>query len=218
MIYISLYVSVLTLAVLTIERVLAVKRPLYYNRLEYKKKYFICFSMWIVTGVGITLHHIAVNNHEEEYIKTPLLILLTAFFVCSSYFVILRTLKKRRLQLRSNMNTNTSDTNVFNVSEKRFLSFCIKSCIIFLVCWLPLASYGIALSGGFITTWKYKDYFDFITHIIAFWNSVASPIMFLHHNWKLNRTAPSSSSTNETTTSVWSGYQSKQWITTGLAK
>jgi len=199
MIYISLYVSVLTLAVLTIERVLAVKKPIFYKMLEYKKKFYISVSMWFITVFAITVHHITVNDNEKESIKTPLLILFIAFFICCSYLIILRTLKIRAQQ--RNMGTTTTDVTLttFNQAEKRFLRFCIKSFIIFLVCWLPLAAYGVALAGGFITTWKYKDYFDFVTHIIAFWNSVASPIMFLHHNWKMTRRVGLSRTSNNGT-------------------
>ena len=193
MIYISLYVSVLTLAALTIERMLAVKMPMQYNMMDYKKKYFVCLSMWVITIVGITLHSAMVNDHQKEYFKTPVIILVTALLIFVSYVVILRTLKRRALRNKiQNDGIGEDDKkhkSTFNKAEKRFLSFCIKSFIIFVVCWLPLAVYGIALAGGFITTWKYKDYFDYITHIIAFWNSVASPIMFLHHNRGVARKA-----------------------------
>ncbi|XP_066910714.1 neuropeptide FF receptor 1-like [Clytia hemisphaerica] len=186
MVYISLYVSVLTLAALTVERVLAVKKPMYYNMLEWSKKCIICVAIWALTVLAIILHNIAVNDHEKEYIKTPLVIFITAFLITISYAVILRTLKRRTLRNAQQNDTagaqDETKKKTFNKAEKRFLNFCIKSFIIFVVCWMPLAAYGVCYAGGFITYWKYKDLFDFVTHIIAFWNSNASPIMFLHHN------------------------------------
>ena len=190
MIYISLYVSVLTLAALTIERVLAVKKPIYYNMIEYRKKCVVCFAMWIITILAIVLHNATVNDHEKEYIKTPIVILSTAFLITASFIVIFKTLKSRSFRNQEKNNetgSSKSKHQSFNKAEKQFLRFCVKSFVIFLVSWLPLAIYGIALAGGFITDWKYKDLFDFITHIIAFWNSNASPIMFIHHNRRLFR-------------------------------
>lgn len=214
MIYISLYVSVFTLAALTLERVLAVKKPIYYNMIEYRKKCMICISMWLITIVAIVLHNATVNDHEKEYIKTPLVILVTAFLITVSYYVIFKTLKRRALRnLEPNDNeagtTSTASKNKqFNKAEKQFLRFCFKSFTIFLVCWLPLAAYGIALAGGLITDWKYKDLFDFITHIIAFWNSNASPIMFIHHNRRLFRRV-SSNDTTPTSTKLTSVSNAK---------
>jgi 7 transmembrane receptor (rhodopsin family). len=181
MVYVSLYVSVLSLAALTVERYLAVKKPMYYNMLEIHKKYIICVLMWLVTILATIVHNLTVNDFEKEYIKTPLVILISAILIAAVYVVILRTLKRRKSRSTA-LAEGVNQKKTMTKAEKRFLSFCIKSFIIFVVCWLPLAAYGIALAGGFITTWKYKDYFDFITHIIAFWNSNASPIMFLHHN------------------------------------
>lgn len=211
MIYISLYVSVFTLAALTLERVLAVKKPIYYNMIEYRKKCMICIAMWLVTIVAIVLHNATVNDHEKEYIKTPLVILVTAFLITISYYIIFNTLKQRSLRnMEQNENNETGTTSTtsknkqsFNKTEKQFLRFCFKSFAIFLVCWLPLAAYGIALAGGLITNWKYKDLFDFITHIIAFWNSNASPIMFIHHNRRLFRRV-GANNTASTSTAVTS--------------
>jgi len=194
LIYVSLYVSLLTLAMLTIERILAVKKPIFYKLLKYKRKIYINILIWLITIFAIIVHH-TINDAEKESIITTLLILVTALFMCGSYFVILRVLKQRAQQRSTN--TNTTDMELaINENEKRLLRFCIKSFIIFLVFWLPLATYGIVLAGGFITKWKYKEHFDFVTHIIAFWNSVASPILFLHHNWKLTRSIRSTRASN----------------------
>ena len=208
MIYISLYVSVLTLASLTIERLLAVKKPIFYNMLEFNKKCIICVAIWVVTVFVIFIHNATVNDHEKEYVKTPLVIFTTSLLITVSYVVVFKTLKKRASRNRRQpinpegnpTTTKTTKTNSsFNKSEKQFLLFCFKSFVIFLICWLPLAAYGIALAGGFITDWKYKDILDFMTHIVAFWNSNASAIMFIHHNRRLFRRV---STANQNSTAI----------------
>jgi len=83
MVYVSLYVSVLSLAALTVERYLAVKKPMYYNMLEIHKKYIICVLMWLVTILATIVHNLTVNDFEKEYIKTPLVILISAILIAA---------------------------------------------------------------------------------------------------------------------------------------
>lgn len=179
---ISLYISALTIAVSTFERMLAVKKPIYYSLIRFRTKCWISALIWFLAASVIVVLHFTVRDDELEYVVTPVIIFTTDLLAIVCFLVIRSTLQARMV----NSSNNSSNVNRRQVHEKRFMLFCIKSFILFFLCWLSLAVFGVIFSSGILHNWKYLLEFRFTAHVIAFLNSVASPILFLVHNkaWK----------------------------------
>lgn len=149
---------------LTFERMLAVKKPIYYSRIKLRSKLFISIILLVFAASVVVMLHFVVQDDELEYLVTPGIIFTTDFLALICYLVIRKTSKG---ELSSNHSTR-------NNNEKRFMLFCIKSFILFLVGWLPLAVFEVLFSSGIFRDWKYMLELRFTTHVMAFLNSVAS--------------------------------------------
>lgn len=173
---ISLYISALTFAVLTFERMLAVKKPIYYSLIHFRTKCMISLLIWFLATSVIVILHFTVHDDELEYVLTPAIIFATSLLGIVCYI-----LTKRGLERRSQ-----TSNSPHQIEGRRFMKFCIKSFILFLICWLPLAVFGVLFSSGILHNWKYMLEFRFTAHIVAFLNSVGSPMLFLSQNqrWK----------------------------------
>lgn len=174
---ISLYISVLTFAVLTLERTLAVKKPIYYSLIQFRTKCFISGLIWILSTSIIIITHFTINDDKLEYAFTPGIIISTGVLGTCCYIITKNGLHRKRP--KSNISCD--------IEERKFLTFCIRSFVLFQICWLPLAVFGILFSSGILHNWKYMLEFRFTAHIMAFSNSVGSPILFLSHNCRWRR-------------------------------
>ncbi|XP_066936797.1 galanin receptor 2a-like [Clytia hemisphaerica] len=167
----SLYISVLSIAAITTERLILVLYPFKYNRLRYWKKCVACGLMWMTSSTAVIAMHFLVGDDNKEYILTPALALSTMLLASISFAMIRRHLSQaNRLLNRS-----------ISKPEKEFTNFCYQSFLLFVVCWLPISVFGIIFSSNVINHWEYVIEFRFTCHVIAFTNSVLSPILFLVH-------------------------------------
>ena len=197
----SLYISVLSVAVITFDRLLMVLQPIKYMRIRHWKKRAVCVCVWIMATSTVLGMYFLVNDNKQEYILTPCLVLLTVVFVSASYFKIQRHLSSINsitLNRRSGGGVGNKATGI-TLSERRFTQFCFQSFVLFVVCWLPFSVYGILYVTNMIDTWSYYLDFRYTCHIMAFSNSVFSPILFLFHFKRLQR---SKSTTNKYEESV----------------
>ena len=92
----SLYISVLSMAAILVERLILVMYPLYYTRLAYRTKFWFCVLMWITSTSVVTFMHFYVKNDRLEYILTPSLALSTIALATISFYLI-----RKRLRLQS---------------------------------------------------------------------------------------------------------------------
>lgn len=167
---ITLYCSVLTFAVLTIDRMLAVKKPVYYCRILYRTNCIVSVLIWIFATSIVLFLHFLIKDEELEHVLTPWIIIFTSLLAVASYLVTRKALKIRTSIVKK------SHQSV----EKKFTLFCIKSIVLFMVCWTPLAVFGFLFSSG--VNWKYMKEFRFTAYVIAFGNSIGTPILFLSQN------------------------------------
>ena len=169
----SLYISVLSVAVITFDRLVMVFFPIRYIRIRYRTKRVVCSFIWLTSAFTVISMHVLVQNSKQEYIIAPILVLLTIFLVSVSYIQI-----RKHLGIQ---NTSLNRQRRITLSEKKFTQFCFQSFILFVVCWLPIAIYGILYVQDYLDGWIYFLDFRFTCHILAFSNSVLSPILFLVH-------------------------------------
>ena len=174
----SLYISGLSIAAITIERLILVMYPFYYTRLRYATKRIICMFMWITSAAGILVPHFFVQNDLQEYILTPILALCIIALATISFYLI-----RKRLIARNELRYVTN-------AERVFTKYCFQSFLLFVVCWIPISIFGILFSSGVLSNWKYLLDFRYTCHVVAFLNSLLSPLLFiLRFVWrKSNRT------------------------------
>lgn len=173
----SLYPSILSIAALTIERMLAVSKPIFHKRITRRHKTIVCSLMWATTTTIIFTLHFTVKDDKLEYIVTPALIIATTVATVISYLMITKALNKRRQFFHK----PHRKVNRFDKTEARYLRFCFNTFLMFLACWSPLTIFGIAFSSGLLHDCQYFLELRFSAHIVAFWNSILFPIFFLRH-------------------------------------
>lgn len=165
----SLYISVLSMAAILVERLILVMYPLYYTRLAYRTKCCLCVMMWIASASAVTLMHFYVKNDRLEYILTPSLALLTMALATISFYLIRKRLRLQRI-LRVRKITR---------AERQFTRFCFQTFLLFVVCWFPISVFGILFSSGTLSDWRYLLEFRYTCHVMAFANSFLSPLLFM---------------------------------------
>jgi len=172
----SLYISVMSIAAITIERLILVSYPFHYTRLRFGKKSAICVFMWVASAALVIPMHFYIKNDSQEYILTPTLIIVTMAMATISYLKIRKALSERRRIIA--VDKRSSKITAY---ERCFTEFCARSIVLFFACWLPICIFGILFSSGMLTDWEYLMEFRFTVHVVAFSNSVLSPILFLTH-------------------------------------
>ena len=172
----SLYISVMSVAAITVERLVLVSYPFHYTRLRFWKKCVACVFMWLVSAALVIPMHFYIKNDSQEYILTPTLILFTMVMTIISYIKIQKALLERRHAIPANKHSLR-----ITECERRFTVFCVRSIVLFFACWFPICVFGIMFSSGMLDHWDYMLDFRFTVHVIAFLNSVLSPILFLIH-------------------------------------
>ena len=170
----SLYISVLSVAVITLDRFFMIFYPIRYVNVRYWKKRGTCVFIWLASASTVVLLHIFFRDSKRD-ILTPALVLMTVFLVSVSYVQIRRRLKQNSASfVQQGMQRRAT-----SLIEKRFTEFCFQSFMLFVLCWLPISIYGILYVQNYFDGWLYYMDFRYTCHILAFSNSVLSPILFL---------------------------------------
>ena len=165
----SLYISVLSMAAILVERLILVMYPLYYTLLAYRTKFWFCVLMWITSTSVVTFMHFYVKNDRLEYILTPSLALSTIALATISFYLI-----RKRLRLQSMFRVRK-----ITRAERQFTKFCFQTFLLFVMCWFPISVFGTLFSGGLLSGWGYLLEFRYTCHAIAFTNSFLSPLLFM---------------------------------------
>lgn len=132
----SLFISVFTISVLTFERMLAVKKPIYYRGIRFRTKCLISLLIWILTATLITILHVFDRKNKYEFIFYPPIIFTTYFLeLCVMWLHGKHCSKNRWFQdiYRAKLLNRTSWIFVSNLSScsspvgyhLEFLVFCI---------------------------------------------------------------------------------------------
>ena len=172
----SLYISVLSIAAIIVERLILVMFPFYYTRLRYRTKCMFCVMAWITSTSSVTLMHFYVQNDRYEYILTPSLALSTIALATISFYLIRKQLFQHSMR----------HLKKITQAEELFTRFCFQTFLLFVVCWIPISIFGIMFSSGVLTDWEYLLEFRYTCHVIAFLNSLLSPLLFISQFVKRN--------------------------------
>ena len=144
LIQITLMVSVLTNNILTTERFLAVKHPHVYKRITKVQRRNICLLVWFL-AIGVILCFFFsgsqdfISRYHEQFIILSSIIVLSLPWPIISYTMIRSDFKRRFSQKRSHsLASNTTPSYATCTDGQRFLVLCLRSFIIFVICWLCL--------------------------------------------------------------------------------
>ena len=167
MIDIPLFVSVSTFTMLTIDRLLAVKKPFIYRNFTQRRRTVICIAIWVLAIVTSF-------SHDKQAYFIGFLALAGIPFPIVGYILIRRTLIKSQA-----MGANGEGREA-NKSERRMLSLCFKTFVAYLVSWIPYSIFQ-----GFyhfnVVSREYLDLINYIVFSFIFINSSVNPLICLHH-------------------------------------
>ena len=174
---ISCIVSVLTLTMLSIDRLLVVLKPFKYKHFTQTRRKLICLGIWFIAFVFAIISFVRTGNivyDGKRYIFLAVVALCGIPFPIIAYILIKRALKKSQL-----MSTGAAVRRK-NEGERRLLGLCTKTFVAYLVCWIPYIIYAF---------YKFFTQFDGIrgvvinnlVYVIVFINSSVNPIILLHH-------------------------------------
>ena len=127
--------------------------------------------------------------------KTQFFIISSMVFVSLPWPIICFTLIKRTINQGLSKKYQTSDPNTTtnnstskrsNANEKKLMSLCYRTFIVFAVCWTPYSVYGYVAFFGVLNnnrmdaSYKYLAAIRFTVNVIAFMNSTINPITYLY--------------------------------------
>ena len=188
-IQVTLMASVLTNNILTTERFLAVKHPHVYNRITKAQRRNMCFVVWFL-AIAITVCFFFADTralslrYYQQFIILSSIIVLSLPWPIVSYTMIRRVFKQRFSQTRgSSFASNGAPRHATFPDGQRFLILCLRSFIIFVICWLPYAAFGlfIFIDRGVSqesNNWLFP--LQYTIHLLAFINSLLNPILYLY--------------------------------------
>ena len=188
LIQIQLMVSVLTNNILTTERFLAVKHPHVYKRITKVQRRNICLLVWFL-AIGIILCFFFcgsqdfISRYHEQFIILSSIIVLSLPWPIISYTMIRSDFKRRFSQKQGHsLPSNTTPRYATFTDGQRFLVLCLRSFIIFVICWLPYAAFGffIFIKRDISQKSKWLSPLQYLVHLAAFINSVLNPILYLY--------------------------------------
>ncbi|XP_066916599.1 beta-1 adrenergic receptor-like [Clytia hemisphaerica] len=183
-IQISLLVSISTNIIVTSERLLLVKQPFIYRQITKGHRVLICIAIWIITILATAGFYFTSYTYELQFIiiSTIIFTSLPWPIIC---FVWIKIIMKHRLSSKNQADKNDGPDNVATASrnkeEEKFLTLCFRTFIVFTICWVPYASFGVALYFSYSVEhdaiWLDIQY---TVHLIAFVNSTINPAVFLY--------------------------------------
>ena len=182
-------VSVLTNNILTTERFLAVKHPHVYKRITKVQRRNICLLVWFL-AIGIILCFFFcgsqdfISRYHEQFIILSSIIVLSLPWPIISYTVIRRIFKRRFSQKRGHsLPSNVTPRYATFTDGQRFLVLCLRSFIVFVICWLPYAVFGFFIFIKQVDQNQRSKWLltlQYLVHLAAFINSVLNPILYLY--------------------------------------
>jgi len=182
----TLFVSVVTNTVLTTERFISVKKPFIYQRITQRTRRYACIAIWLFSLAVTVVFYLTDPGTNYNY-NQQFMILSTVIFVSLpwpivSYSYFRRIIRNRFPSVRGRSQGDTKTS--FNSTERKFLTLCLRSFIVFVVCWLLYAIYGYVIFFAKQLSYEKVATIQHTIHILAFVNSTLNPILYLYtHNF-----------------------------------
>ena len=183
----SLVNSVLNLTVITIDRVLAVSKPILYRRIQQKHARLVCLGVWVISISIIIVYYCILKYHvigefkmEFDLLMFPLLTIPTLFILLFCYLSIIKILQLLRKDLNicavRSQQCSVRDETCHLQREWKVIKLAIAVVTIYFLCWMPLSVYGV------LRAFKIKSVMaEDVTFGIALLNSFFDPIVYFHH-------------------------------------
>ncbi|XP_066924778.1 sphingosine 1-phosphate receptor 1-like [Clytia hemisphaerica] len=181
-IQVTLMVSVFTNLVLTTERLLAVKYPHLYRRMTKRQRNYTCLAIWVCSFVfagtrfAFQVRTSQSNAYYQQFIILSTIILASLPWPIISYTIVRRIITQRFFTGKNQLERKASTFN----DGQRFLTLCLRSFFIFVLCWIPYACFGYFIF--FKRPQQDINLFaiQYTVHLLAFVNSVLNPILYLY--------------------------------------
>ena len=203
------YLSCLSLLLITVDRMFAIKKPLLYRSIMTNRKMvFAVICCWIYTVVLCCIPFIPESGHNSKCSYNPqnewTLVMLTCntmlpfIVILYCYFVIFKSARSSRI-LRLSICVNSGAARVNNVPRDSEIRIAKVSSIVasaYMLCWGPSFIYYFLLavcSNCFRAT-----YFDstaesvvtFIVKYLTFLNGIVAPIIYCYRYDKFKEILP----------------------------
>ena len=124
-----------------------------------------------------------ISRYHEQFIILSSIIVLSLPWPIISYTVIRRIFKRRFSQKRGHsLPSNVTPRYATFTDGQRFLVLCLRSFIVFVICWLPYAVFGFFIFIKHVDQNQRSKWLltlQYLVHLAAFINSVLNPILYL---------------------------------------
>ena len=199
----SLFISVLTLIVVTIDRIVAIQSPLFHRVIKRRVSIIICVCIWIISIVISTMHYCLLKFKivDENFgeLLFPVLVYPTSFVIVLGYlFIILKVKSQRRRMtqidfqfknknqseekkiLESNLRKSVTLKNQIK-KELKLIKLTLLIVVTFLFCWLPWSTYGLVVAINKKSNAAQTKTIEDSLFAMAILNSLINPMVYAQH-------------------------------------
>ena len=190
---VSLFASVFNLMTMTLLRWLAIRYPMKHRSFIRKYTTKMCVLIWALSFLVVTCFYCGLyfkldsaQLDRYEVIIFPIIVYPTSALFIYSYYHMRKLLIRKQekfsqrkthklsYHVRKDYRNNTKKHSF----EDRVHAFSIRSTIAFIICWMPLSTYGLAKFFNASDGWKNMRDLEFSLFTLAFINSVIDPILY----------------------------------------
>ena len=190
---VSLFASVFNLMTMTLLRWLAIRYPMKHRSFIRKYTTKMCVLIWALSFLVVTCLYCGLyfkldsaQLDRYEVIIFPIIVYPTSALFIYSYYHMRKLLIRKQekfsqrkthklsYHVRKDYRNNTKKHSF----EDRVHAFSSRSTIAFIICWMPLSTYGLAKFFNASDGWKNMRDLEFSLFTLAFINSVIDPILY----------------------------------------
>ncbi|XP_066913538.1 trace amine-associated receptor 13c-like [Clytia hemisphaerica] len=182
--------SILSLVLITIDRLKCVLRPLQYRKRSKRRSKIVCIIAWIVTLTVLSFYYYLLDRSKLQVkLKRRIelsfyaaLIFPATILITGIYFYIWILVRKSNnsiTKLQQESNPETVTNNDRKHKERRLMHISISIVVVFFICWLPMAFISLLMLCGIN-----KQHGISIAFALAIANSFINPLIYLFFNRK----------------------------------
>ena len=190
---VSLFASVFNLMTMTLLRWLAIRYPMKHRSFIRKYTTKMCVLIWASSFLVVTCLYCGLyfkldsaQLDRYEVIIFPIIVYPTSALFIYSYYHMRKLLirkqekfsQRKTHKLSYHVRKDYRNNSKKHSFEDRVHAFSIRSTIAFIICWMPLSTYGLAKFFNASDGWKNMRDLEFSLFTLAFINSVIDPILY----------------------------------------
>ena len=199
---VSLFASVFNLMTMTLLRWLAIRYPMKHRSFIRKYTTKMCVLIWALSFLVVTCLYCGLyfkldsaQLDRYEVIIFPIIVYPTSALFIYSYYHMRKLLIRKQekfsqrkthklsYHVRKDYRNNTKKHSF----EDRVHAFSIRSTIAFIICWMPLSTYGLAKFFNASDGWKNMRDLEFSLFTLAFITFIINPILFFSSRYTKRR-------------------------------